>query len=146
MLQLQARLLLVQAYEETKDSKLVAQMFKVTRRSVTRLYKQYKETGSLETRTHLRGRKSKITEAHRQKIHEILHEMPDATFDEIRERLHLDCSNSALSRVILHKLGYTRKRKVIVASEQKRPRCKREAAQMDGIRSQLRHGEGRVSG
>ena len=57
MLHNEARKLLLKALETTHNAKEVAECFSVHLSTVYRLKKQMDETGSVETRTNLRGRK-----------------------------------------------------------------------------------------
>ena len=77
-----------------------------------------KATGSVELRTSTRGRKSKVEEHHSRKILEMLSAESDLTLDEIRNRLHLNCSLTTIHRAV-KKLGFSRM--MIYACEQKRP-------------------------
>lgn len=56
MLHNEARNLLIQELEKTHNAREVAENFSVNRGTVYRLKKQLDETGSIETRTYLRGR------------------------------------------------------------------------------------------
>ena len=61
MLHNEARKLLIQALEKTHNAREVAENFSVNRGTVYRLKRQLEETGSIETRTYLRGRKSALS-------------------------------------------------------------------------------------
>ena len=136
MLKNETRNLLVDAYQKHGNADLVASMFAVAPRTVYRLVAQKRDTGSVELRTFQRGRKPKLSEDHLRKIDELIKQKPDITLLDIREELELDCSESTLSRVVRFKLGYSLKRKVIHASEQKRPRRERKTGAMGRIRHQ----------
>ena len=126
MLGNESRNLLVKAYEKHGDAKLVASIFSVTVRTVYRLVSQKRRTNSVELRTSERGRKPKLNEEQIQQIDELLKQQPDITLLDIIDKLALKCSVATISRVVRFKLGYSLKKKVIYASEQKRPRCKTE--------------------
>ena len=136
MLNNETRNLLVNAYKKHGNVDLVASMFAVAPRTVYRLVAQKRDTGSVELRTSQRGRKSKLSEDQLRQIDELIKQKPDITLLEIQEELQLECSESTLSRVVRFKLGYSLKRKVIHASEQKRPRCERKKRAMGSIRRQ----------
>lgn len=110
MLNNQARNSLVNTYAKFGEAEEVAEAFGVTKWTVYRLSKQMERTGSVDLRTSTRGRKSKIKDYHRKKITEILSAEPDVTLEEIRSRLHLDCSITTIHRAV-KKLGFTRKKR-----------------------------------
>ena len=134
MLNNETRNLLVNAYQKHGNADLVASMFAVAPRTVYRLVAQKRDTGSVELRTSQRGRKPKLNENHLRQIDELIKQKPDITLLDIQEELKLECSESTLSRAIRFKLGYSLKRKVIHASEQKRPRCERKKVAMGRVR------------
>lgn len=61
MLHNEARKLLIQALERSHNVREVARNYSVNRSTVYRLKKRLDETGSIETRTYLRGRKPALT-------------------------------------------------------------------------------------
>lgn len=133
MLGNEARNLLVKAYEKGGNAKYLATVFGVKERTVYRLVAQKRTTGSVELQTSTRGRKPKLNNEQIQRIDQLLKQKPDITLLDIIEELALDCSESTISRAIC-KLGYSLKKKVIHASEQERPRCKRKKRKMAEIR------------
>lgn len=135
MLPGEARELLTQGYERVHNAKEIAAAYGVSERTVYRLVRQKRETGSVAPRTSRCGRKSKLSEDDLHRLDEAIHNRPDATLRELREELDLDCSESNLSRIVRNKLHYTLKKKVIHASEQERPRCAGETRSMERIRS-----------
>ena len=134
MLNNETRALLVDAYQRHGNAELVASMFAVAPRTVYRLVAQMRDTGSVALRTSQRGRKPKLSDDQLRQIDELIQQKPDITLLDIQEELNLDCSESTLSRAVRFKLGYSLKRKVIHASEQKRPRCERKKGAMGRIR------------
>jgi len=98
---------------------------------VYRIVKQYRETGSVEVRTSLRGRKAKLSQEEINQVNAALQKQPDITLGELVEQLHLHISPSRLGRIVREKLGYSFKKKVIHASEQERPRCAGKARSME---------------
>lgn len=122
MLHNEARELLVEAYEKHHKAKIVAEDYSVTQDTVYRLARQKKQTGSVTLKTSQRGRKRKMSNEDIEHIDALLQAKPDLTINEIIETLHLPVSDTTVSCVVA-KLGYTRKKKMIHASEQERPRC-----------------------
>lgn len=96
--------------QKNGENKMLNNQSRVTKWTVYRLSKQMERTGSVKLRTSTRGRKSKIEEHHNKKILEMLRGEPDLTLDEIRNRLHLNCSITTIHRAV-KKLGFTRKKR-----------------------------------
>ena len=122
MLHNESRNLLVQAFEKSHNAKQTAQNFSVSLWTVYRLRQQMKRTGSVELRVTQRGRKAKLTQQDLDTINNLVHEQPDITIREIKEKLHLDVCEETVRKAVI-KLGYRVKKKSIHASEQERPRC-----------------------
>ncbi len=122
MLHNEARELLVKGYEQSHDAAGIAQAYSVSVRTVYRLVKQKKETGSVTLRTSQRGRKPVLTAEDKEKIRQCMDKKPDITINEIRGQLHLSASYSTVERAI-EKMGYTLKKKTLYASERDRVRC-----------------------
>ena len=113
----------MRGYERTHDAKMIAQAYGVSEREVYKLAAQMRETGSVDVRTGNCGHKPKLTEEDLKRVDKAIQAQPDITFGELITDLGLDISESRLGRIVREKLGYSRKKKVIHASEQKRPRC-----------------------
>lgn len=111
MLHNEARKLLIQALEKTRNAREGAENFSVNRGTVYRLKKQLDETGSIETRTYLRGRKPALSKETIQSIEQLLQAKPDITIAEIIDTLQLKACNETVRKAVL-KLGYRRKKKI----------------------------------
>lgn len=61
MLHNEARKLLVEGYEATHDAEGIAKAYSVSTSTVYQLVRQKRETGSVELRSRLRGRKTILT-------------------------------------------------------------------------------------
>ena len=122
MLHNEARELLVKGYEKSGDVKAIAAAYSVSERTVYRLVKQKRETGSVALRTSQRGRKPTLSEEDKEQLRKKLDEKPDSTVEELREELGLEASYSTVERAIWS-LGYTLKKKTLHASERERLRC-----------------------
>ena len=108
----------------------MAENFSVNRGTVYRLKRQLEETGSVETRTYLRGRKSALSWEDIRNIEQLLKEKPDITIAEVIDTLQLKvCNETVRKRVI--RLGYRRKKKSLHATEQERPRHKGKTPDME---------------
>ena len=130
MLHNETRKLLIEALNKTYNAKEVAECFSVDLSTVYRLAEQMKATGSVETRTYLRGRKPSLTQDDIQNIDCLIRKQPDITLKEIIETLDLHVSDETVRKAIL-KLGYVYKKKSLHASEQERPRCEGEEECLD---------------
>ena len=93
-------------------------MFNVSESTVFRLVEQKRKIGSLALQTSKRGRKSSLTPEMLTSIEKKLHSQPDITLQEMIDELKLPIKVSELCNIIIHKLGFTRKKKMIYASEQ----------------------------
>ena len=122
MLHNESRKLLVEAYEKTHNAKEVAECYSVDESTVYRLERQKKATGSVELRTHLRGRKPSLSEETLSEISKAIQERPDITIDEIIEKLDLHVTNETVRKAVI-KMGFVRKKKSLHATERERSRC-----------------------
>lgn len=134
MLHNETRILLVDAWNKTHNAKEVAECFSVNTSTVYHLVKRMRETGSVETRVSLRGRKPALSQADLQNIDWAIQAQPDATIHEIREGLQLQVSDETVL-----KLGYVYKKKSLHASEQERPPCQGQKGGMEKTYAGERH-------
>src|SRR3954447_12086790 len=96
----------------------LARRFCVSVTFITRLLGRRRQTGSLAPRPHGGGHRPTLDEAGQQRLRQRLQEQPDATLEELAQRL--DCGRMAVWRT-LRKLKITRKKKVRRADERGRP-------------------------
>ena len=130
MLHNEARKLVLEAWDKTHNAREIAKYFSVNESTVYRLVEERARTGSYETRTQLRGRKTILTEKQHHDILELVQEQPDITMKEIVEMLHLPVGDEAVRRFLI-KQGYTYKKKSLHAKEQEHPRCSEKTQSMD---------------
>ena len=123
MLEKQTRELLVKAYEKSHNVSEVARNFSVNRTTVYNYINKKKNNVSLEVRTNLRGRKSKLTQKNFDDIKNLIEEQNDITIHEITEKLRLTVSDETVRRAVI-KMGYVYKKKSLHASERERSRCR----------------------
>jgi transposase len=88
----------------------VAALFDVSINCVAGYLRLRQDTGSLQPRPNPGGRSPAIAEERYDELRDLLAQDPDLTLEQIRERLHLDCSLAAICRT-LKKLELTRKKK-----------------------------------
>jgi transposase len=98
----------------------IARRFLVSVSFVTRLLQLHHSTGSLRPRLHGGGNPAVLGPEDLQQLRELVQKQPDATLEELRQRLGASCSLMTISRA-LRKLRLPRKKKVPRASEQDRP-------------------------
>jgi transposase len=103
----------------------IARRFLVSLSFVTRLLRHHRETGSVEPKPHGGGRPPALGPADLERLRQLNREQPDATLEELRQRLGVACSLMAISRA-LRKLKITRKKKDRHAQERDRPEVKRK--------------------
>lgn len=132
MLHNEARNLLVEAYEKTHDAKGIALAYGVSVPSVYRLAEQKARTGSVDLRVSKRGRKRVLVREDLENIARAVDEQPDITLAEIIEKLNLPVGIETVRRR-LQAMGYRRKKKMIHASEQERPRCAGKERRMEWV-------------
>ena len=135
MLHNEARNLLVEAYEKTHDAKGIALAYGVSVPTVYRLAKQKVKTGSVNLRVSERGRKRVLVQEDLERIAKAIEEQPDITLSEIVEKLNLSVGIETVRRSI-QAMGYRRKKKMIHASEQERPRCAGQERTMEWVREE----------
>ena len=132
MLHNEARNLLVEAYEKTHDAKGIAMAYGVSVPTVYRLAEQKAKTGSVDLRVSKRGRKRVLGQDALEKIAKTIDAQPDITLAEIVEKLELPVGIETVRRAI-QAMGYRRKKKMIHASEQERPRCADQERTMEWV-------------
>jgi transposase len=98
----------------------IAQRFLVSLSFVVRLVRHYRTTGSLEPKPHGGGRQPALRPAQLKRLAALIRKKPDATLEELRQSLGVDCSTMAIVRA-LKKLKITRKKKVLHAQESDSP-------------------------
>src|SRR4051812_20736190 len=98
----------------------IARRFLVSGSFVTRLLKRYRSTGSPEPKPHGGGNPPLLGPEDLERLRELIRQQPDATLEECRQRLGVDCSLMTISRAP-GAPGLPRKKKVPRAQEQDRP-------------------------
>jgi len=113
------RLRIHEARQDGESTAEVAERFGVSTAFVRRLQQRFRLTGSLAPRPHGGGRAPKLA-GRDGELRQAVAERPDATAAEHRERLELPASRVTVWRA-MRRLGLTRKKKSIHASERDRP-------------------------
>ena len=126
MLHNEARKLVLEAWDKTHNAKEIAKYFSVNQSTIYRLVEERARTGSYETRTQMRGRKTILTEKQHHDILELVQEQPDITMKEIVETLHLPVGDEAVRRFLI-KQGYTYKKVFAYKRTGVSPMCRENA-------------------
>lgn len=88
----------------------IADRFKVSRAFVAKLVGQRKRTGSIESMDHRAGRKRLFRGELEERLIKLVRKQPDATLEELREQLGVDCYLSTIHRA-LERIGERYKKK-----------------------------------
>ena len=94
------------AYDRGKQTREIAEMFGVSRAWARRVKQRRRDHGELAPRPRIGKHHVKVDRA---RLAELVHEQPDATLAELRERLGVECSISAVWNA-LRQLGLTFKK------------------------------------
>src|SRR3954470_8172938 len=78
----------------------VAKRFLVSASFVTRLLRHYRTTGSLDPKPPGGGRRPALGPAQLKRLKALVRKAPDATLQELRRRLGVDCSTMAIVRAL----------------------------------------------
>jgi transposase len=98
----------------------IATRFSVSVSFVACLLRHRRQTNSLAPRPHGGGHPPAFSAADRDHLRQLVHEQPDATLAELRQRSGRSCSLTALWRT-LRQLRLTRKKKTLRADQQNTP-------------------------
>ncbi|HSD62043.1 MAG TPA: helix-turn-helix domain-containing protein [Burkholderiales bacterium] len=108
----------------------IAYLFAVSLSFVVRLLQRYRRTGSLQPAPHAGGPTSKFDPPAVERLLQLVHDQPDATLAELRQRLGVCCHLSTLAR-ILKKRRITRKKKTHHSQERDTPRVQAQRQAFD---------------
>lgn len=98
----------------------IALRFAVSLSFVVRLLQLHRRTGSIEPRPPGGGHPAALGPDDLERLQELVRQQPDATLDELRQRLGASCSLTTIWRA-LEKLRLPRKKKVFRATERDSP-------------------------
>ena len=98
----------------------LAVRFSVNVSTITKLLKLRRETGSIEPRPHAGGVEPILDAKSLKRLRRLVEKTPDATLEQLKQGLGISGSIMIVWRG-LEKLGITRKKKTLHASEQDRP-------------------------
>jgi transposase len=103
----------------------IARRFVVSLSFVVRLLQTHRRTGSIDPKPHCGGHPPALGPEDLERLRELVRQQPDATLEELRQRLGVACSTMAICRA-LDKLGLPLKKKVPRACEQDRPEVQKK--------------------
>jgi transposase len=106
------RELLIEAKKRGETENNIAKWLKISERSVTTIWRLYRETGSYLP-TPYPGRQPILSDEKWEEIKSLVTKAPDKTLDEIIEELALPIHKSRLS-VLLIKAGYSFKKRQLI--------------------------------
>ena len=86
----------MEAWDKTHNAREIVKYFSVNESTIYRLVEERARTGSYETRTQLRGRKTILTEKQHHDILELVQEQPDITMKEIVDYFLSGCEKGNL--------------------------------------------------
>jgi transposase len=95
------RLRIVQAYDRGEGSQAeLAEQFRVSERSIQRLLRQWRRTGSITPLPHGGGRAATARGPALLRLRQAVAESPDASLDELRDRLGVGGSRLCIARAL----------------------------------------------
>lgn len=98
----------------------LADIFSVSLSCIVRLLQTQRRTGSIQPKPHAGGPVPKLDDDAYERLRQLVAEQPDATLDELRERLGIDCCLMTSARA-LKRLNLTRKKKTSHAQQRDTP-------------------------
>ena len=106
----------------------IARRFLVSLSFVVRLLQTLRRTGSIAPKPHGGGHPAALGPEDLEQLRQLIREQPDATLEELQQRLGVPCSTMAICRA-LAKLKLPLKKKVLHAQEQERPDVQEQRAE-----------------
>lgn len=101
----------------------IAEEFGVSPAWIRRLLQRRRETGQYGPLTTKRGRKPIFVGRLRERLEELVEQQPDATLEELRDRVGVTCTLAAVCKS-LQRLGYRRKKRRFGPLSKIVPTCK----------------------
>jgi transposase len=118
---------IIALYEEGNQTHEIAEMLGTCRSGTRRIKQILRERNSLEPRHGKRGPKSGLSEERSRQLRELVAADPDATREELRDRLQINVDVRTIGRW-LTKLGLVLKKSRCVPPSRIDPTCKRSVA------------------
>jgi transposase len=125
-LSIDLRVRIVKAVEAGKHSlEKLAELFSINISTIVRLLRRYRSTGSVEPKPHGGGMPPKLDGQAVARLIELVRQQPDATLEELRDRLGIPCSVTTIFRA-LKRNRISRKKKTRHAEERDSPRVQEQ--------------------
>jgi transposase len=105
----------------------LAHLFSVSLSFLVRLLQRQRRTGSVQPQPHAGGPTPKLDAAAHARLLALVHDQPDATLAELRDRLGVSCSLMTIARA-LQRHRITRKKKTLHADERDSPEVQAKRA------------------
>jgi transposase len=121
---LRVRIVALVEFGELSLRKL-AELFAVDLSTIVRLLQLYRSTGSVQPKPHAGGPVPKLDAQAMARLLQLVREQPDATLEELRDRLGVDCGIMTIFRA-LKRSRITRKKKTYHAEERDSPRVQEQ--------------------
>jgi transposase len=115
----------------THSQRQLTQLFCVSLSFIVRLLQRQRQTGSVQPKPHGGGTPYKLDADALARLRQLVHDQPDATLAELRERLGVSCTLATVCRA-LQRLRLTRKKKTMHADQQ-------DAAEVQAQRTAFDH-------
>jgi transposase len=103
------RELIISAKKRGEREEEIAQWLEISVRSISRIWKQYKETESIQPKKQP-GRKPSLAESDIEQIRNAVKHQPDITLEELIDSLKLQIKKSRLSEILI-KMGLSFKKR-----------------------------------
>jgi transposase len=111
MLHIEVRKKILKARKKGVRVAEICRAYSIGKTAVYDLLKLERETGKIEPRTYLRGRKPTLCQAELDAIENLLKTRKDITIAEIRDELGLSLCDSSIGGIVRNKLGYRYKKR-----------------------------------
>jgi transposase len=108
----------------------LAHLFSVSLSFIVRLRQRQRRTGSVQPEPHAGGTPPKLDADADARLRQFVHDQPDATLAELRERLGVCCTLATICRA-LQRLRLTRKKKTTHADQQDAPEVQAQRTAFD---------------
>lgn len=110
MIHIEVRKKIIEASHRGLSNKEIAKAYNYSEASISRLLQQYRESGDITPKTHLRGRKPTLDAQGLESLRQLILSRPDITLEEIKETMNLTISLAAICKIIKRKLGFCYKK------------------------------------
>lgn len=111
MIHIEVRKKIIEARTQGVKIAELSKAYCVSESAIIRLLRMERETGSIEPKTYLRGRKPELDETGLNTLRALIHSQPDITLEEIKTELGLKIGITAIHYIVHDKLGFRYKKR-----------------------------------